>query len=160
MQTYVACLQYIQSYVYSRVTAKKGTTMLDKELLNNLKAAQKADNQEKFVNLCYTTNIENTSVNGNFHGLGVVMSVITENNSAFIDNLYKCVADDEKNFVLVTMLDSLNDEGKFKPYFAEANDLALDLYCTYEEDLDSMLIWDNAEKIIEDLEDYLSINAE
>lgn len=135
--------------------------MINKDLLHNLKAAQKADNQEKFVNLCYTTNIENTSENGNFHGLGVALSVISENNSTFIDNLYKCVADDdEKNFVLVTMLDRLNDEGKFKPYFTKANDLAFDLYCTYEDELDSILIWDNAEKIIKDLEDYLLIYDE
>ena len=132
--------------------------MLNKELLDNLKAAQEENNRDKFTDLCYTTNVENTLVNGNFHGLGVALSVITESNNSFIENLYDCI--DEDDYKRVEHLEALNDKGKFKPYFTEANDLAFSLYSEYEKYLDDALIWLNSEKIIEDLEYYISINEE
>lgn len=135
--------------------------MENKELLCQLKEALQEDNQDKFVDLCYTTNITNASDYNNFHSLDVAKSIITEDNTTFVDNLYKCVADDdEKNYIFIQQLDSLNDEGKFNKYLVEANELAFELYCTYEDELDSILIWDNAEKIIKDLKDYIDTNEE
>lgn len=126
------------------------------DLLYNLKAALKEDNQDYFVELCYTKKLENGSDGVNFHCLYVLKSTITEDNDTFVNNLYKCVADDdEKNYILIQQLDTLNDEGKFNKYLPEANYLAFELYTTYEDELDNILIWDNAEKIIKDLEDYL-----
>lgn len=160
MQTYVACLQYIQSYVYSRVTAKKGTTMLDKELLDSLKAAQEENNQEKFVNLCCTRDVANASEYNNFHSLDVLKSTITENNDTFIEHLKKYMTDEERP--LLERFEKTNYHYDFEYYDIDEDNVetARDLYDKYEGELDSMLIWDNAEKIIEDLEDYIDLNEE
>lgn len=153
IQSGIAYTTYTQSCVYGRETTEKGITMLNKDLLNELKVALEENDKEKFIDLCYSANIENTLVDNNFHGLGVVISIINENNSTFIDNLYQCA--DNKNYPLIERLEVLNDRHQFKPYHTEANDIASKLYSTYEDELDSILIWNNAEKIIKDLEDYL-----
>lgn len=127
--------------------------MENKELLKNLKTALQENDREKFIDLCVFEGITNASDYNNFHSLDVVKSTITETNDTFIDNLFKLV--DDKNYTLLEQLDKFNAEGLFKNYYLVAQDIAFELYCDYEDELDSVLIWDNAEKIIKDLEDYL-----
>lgn len=132
--------------------------MLNNELLKNLNAALQENDKEKFVDLCVFEGITNTSDYNNFHNLDVVKSTITETNDVFIDNLYKLV--DDKNYTLLEQLDEFNAKGMFKSYYLVAQDIAFELYCDYEDELDSILIWDNAETIIEDLDYYLSTHNE
>lgn len=154
IQSGIAYTTYTQSCVYGRETTEKGTAMLNKDLLNELKVALEENDKEKFVDLCVSEGITNASDYNNFHNLDTVKSTITETNNTFIDNLYKLV--DDKNYTLLRQLDRFNAEGLFKRYYSVAYDIAFELYCEYEDELDSVLIWDNAETIIEDLEYYLS----
>lgn len=132
--------------------------MVNEELLKNLNTAFQENDKEKFVDLCVFEGITNTSDYNNFHNLDVVKSTITETNDAFIDNLYKLV--DDKNYTLLEQLDEFNAKGMFKRYYLVAQDIAFELYCEYEDELDSVLIWENAETIIEDLDYYLSTHNE
>lgn len=130
--------------------------MEDFELLDKLTTAYKENNKDEFTRLC-CSDCQNGSDYNNFHSLYVLRSHITEDNDTFIDNLYNCVADDdEKNYIFIQQLDSLNDEGKFNKCFPDANDIAFELYCEYEDELDSMMIWDNAEKIIDEFSKKLT----
>lgn len=134
--------------------------MDNKELLQQLKAAQKADNQEKFVDLCYTTNVKNESHYNNFHSLGLVQSTITEDNDTFIEHLIKYTTEDERP--LLERFEKTNYHYNFEYYDIDEDNVetARDLYDKYETKLDAELIWNNAEKIIKDLQDYIDINEE
>ena len=137
---------------------RKRLTMLNKELLKSLNTAFQENDKERFVDLCVFEGITNVSEYNNFHSLDVVKSTITETNNTFIDNLYKLV--DDENYTLLEQLDRFNAEGLFRNYYLVAQDIAFELYCDYEDELDSILIWDNAETIIEDLDYYLSTHNE
>lgn len=126
------------------------------ELLDKLTAAYKEDNKEKFIELCYTTPCTNGNDYNNFHTLDIVQSSITEDNDTFIEHLKKYMTDNEHQ--LISLFIKTNYQYDYEYYDIDEDniEIALDLYNKYEEELDSALIWDNAEKIINELSEKLT----
>lgn len=134
--------------------------MKNRDLLYNLKAALKEEDQDYFVELCYTRNITNASDYNNYHSLDVLKSTITEDNDTFITHLTRYITNDEIQFLSLFIKTNYQYGYEYYDVDEDNNEVAFDLYSKYEDELDADLIWDNAEKIIKDLEDYISINEE
>lgn len=134
--------------------------MENKELLKNLKTALQENDREKFIDLCVFEGITNASDYNNFHSLDIVKSSITENDDTFIEHLKKYMTDEERP--LLERFKKTNYKYDYEYYDIDEDngELAFDLYCEHEDELDAELIWDNAEKIIKDLEHYIDINEE
>lgn len=134
--------------------------MENKDLLVKLKQTLAKGNKEKFIDWCYTTPCTNGYEYNNFHSLDIVESSITEDNDTFIEHLTKYIKDGERP--LLEQFIKTTNHYNFKYYDIDEDNIetASDLYNKYEEELDADLIWDNAEKIIKDLEDYIDTNEE
>lgn len=129
--------------------------MKDFELLDKLTTAYKENNKDEFTRLC-CSDCQNGSDYNNFHSLYVLRSHITENDDTFIEHLNRCVKDEERP--LLEQFIKTNYHYNFEYYDIDEDNVetARDLYNKYEEELDTVLIWDNAKKIINDLIPYLT----
>lgn len=126
------------------------------ELLDKLTTAYKENNKEKFVELCYTTPCTNGSDYNNFHTLDIVQSSITEDDDTFIEHLKKYMTDNEHQ--LISLFIKTNHQYGYEYYDIDEDnaEIALDLYNKHEEELDDELVWDNAQKIIDDFSEKLT----
>ena len=129
--------------------------MEDFELLDKLTTAYKENNKDEFTRLC-CSDCQNGSDYNNFHSLYVLRSHITENNDTFIEHLTRYITDEERP--LLEQFTKTNYHYDFEYYDIDEDNVetARDLYNKYEEELDVELIWDNAQKIIDDFSKKLT----
>lgn len=153
--------------------------MKDFELLGKLYAAYRDDNEDEFVRLCMESTYEGASENDCALSLYVVYSTIGEDEDTYIGYLQQYATDEEN-----TAIDALFEKiERFKEYDEEccvdydfevpegvkdeyeeyvenkkhyAVNCLEELYWKYEDELDGALIWDNAEKIIDELSEKLT----
>lgn len=123
--------------------------MDDIELSYALIAAFRANDKEKFIELCCNSEVyENAYKRGYFYSLAIVQSIIAVPNYQFVKTLRQFIKPDEK-----AEFEKLEaQEGHYTEIFEK---LAYKFKNKYEKDLDGVFIWENAEKIIKDLQYYL-----
>lgn len=112
-------------------------------------AAFRANDKEKFIELCCNDEVyENAYKHGYFYSLAIVQSIIAVPNYQFVKTLRQFIKPDEK-----AEFEKLEaQEGHYTEIFEK---LAYKFKNKYEKDLDGIFIWENAEKIIKDLQYYL-----
>lgn len=139
--------------------------MEDFELLDKLTTAYKENNKDEFTRLCIERTgaaYKNIFEDGNFHGLYVVHSAITETDSAFIEHLKQCATGEDKTTVeKIARFEEYYsyedvpeaEKDEYEEYIENKHygDWVTPLYCKYENEVDSALIWNNAEIIIDEL---------
>lgn len=141
--------------------------MKDFELLDKLTTAYKENNKDEFTRLCCCCGApyESTSVEGNFQSLWVVNSTITETDDTFIGHLNQYATGEDK--ALAEKIERFEEyysyedvpeaeKDEYEKYVENKYEWFCGLYWKYEGELDSALIWDNTEKIIDDLSQELT----
>nr|DAS77807.1 MAG TPA: hypothetical protein [Caudoviricetes sp.] len=123
--------------------------MGDIELSYALIDAYRAGDKEKFIELCCDSEVyEDVYKRGYFYSLAIVQSIIAVPNYQFVRTLRQFIKPNEK-----AEFEKLEaQEGHYTEIFEE---LAYKFKNKYEKNLDGVFIWENAEKIIKDLQYYL-----
>lgn len=153
--------------------------MKDFELLGKLYAAYRDDNEDEFVRLCMECTYEGASENDCALSLYVVYSTIGEDENTYIGYLNQYATDEEKAaiaalFEKIERFEDYDDfdyeefdeevpeaeKAEYEEYVKNRKYYAMncleELYWKYEDELDGALIWDNAEKIIDELSEKLT----
>ncbi|WP_449674167.1 hypothetical protein ACTQKJ_03955 [Eggerthellaceae bacterium PR-HUZ602407-17] len=150
------------------------------ELLDKLTTANKEDNKDEFTRLCMNeATYEGAGEEDYVLSLYVVYSTIGEDEDTYIGYLQQ-YATDEENTAIDALFEKIErfeeydeeccvdydfevpeaEKDEYKEYVENKKHYAAncleELYWKYEDELDGALIWDNAEKIIEDLFTHLT----
>ena len=153
--------------------------MVDFELLGKLYAAYRDDNEDEFVHLCMEYTYDGERENDCALSLYVLYSTIGAYEDTYIGYLNQYATDEEKAAIaaLFEKIERFEDYDDFdyeefdeevpetekveyEEYVKNRKYYAMncleELYWKYENELDYALIWDNAEKIIDELSEKLT----